>query len=283
MPKTFAHVQRQAALDLRKANIDSAEMDARILLGHASNYSQSDLIIAAYDDVPTQVYDDFKRYLSRRIAHEPIAYILGQKEFWSLSFVVNEHVLIPRPETEALVTHALTLMGGVAAPKIIDVGTGSGAILISLLSEHTDAHGNGVDISEKALAVARQNAQSLGVSGRCSFLCSDYLSKVEGQYDMLVANPPYITDSAMENLAHDVQGYEPSLALRGGRDGLDAYRQILSRGARVLRPNASVVFEIGYDQGEALQGLLKTAGYGDIKLLTDLNGLARVVSAKIRN
>ena len=281
MANTFQNIAKQAMSALQKANIDSAQTDVRILLAYAAKCTQSDLIVAAYDDVPTHVLNDFKSYIDRRIAHEPIAYIIGTKEFWSLSYTVNKHVLIPRPETEDLVAHTLVLMKSMRAPKIIDVGTGSGAILISLLSERKGAYGLGVDISLEALAIARQNAHNLGVVDRCGFLCSDYLTAVSGTYDILVANPPYITSVAMEGLAHDVKLYEPSLALHGGVDGLDPYRRILKHASRVLKANGYVVFEIGYDQGEPIQALLKTAGYSEIKLLTDLNGLARVVSGKI--
>ncbi len=281
MPNTFDMVAKRAVRALRDAHVEDAATDARILLCAAANFSHVDLISQAYDEVPSGVLEKFNASIDRRLAHEPIAYILGEKAFWSLTFIVNEHVLIPRPETEGVVERGLELMRKVERPAILDIGTGTGAILMSMLSERDDASGMGVDISVEALSVAKQNAANFGVKNRCSFLQSDYLQNVSGQYDLLVSNPPYITEAAMGDLAKNVKAYEPDLALRGGEDGLEAYRQITEQARRVLTPGGYLVYEIGYDQGDAVCALLASAGYTEITCLKDLAGHDRVISAKI--
>lgn len=281
MPNTFKNIVKQAVFALRGAGLEGADVDVRILLAHAENCTHVDLIIRANDDVSPPILALFNSYIARRIAHEPVAYITNKKEFWSLDFMVNDHVLIPRPETEGLVGRALEMIAGVKTPNIIDIGTGSGAVLISLLTERENATGTGVDISGEALAVAKQNAKNNGVDDRCLLLQSDYLQNIDGKFDLLVSNPPYISDAAMDGLAENVKAYEPTLALRGGEDGLHAYRQIIGQAGSVLNPKGAIVFEIGYDQGVAVCAMLKSADYSEITILKDLAGHDRVISAKI--
>lgn len=281
MPNTYQNIAKQAVINLRNAGIEDAGIDVRILLGHAANCTDVDLIMRANDNVPAPVFEQFNSFIARRLCHEPIAYILGAKEFWSLKFTVNEHVLIPRPETEGLVEQALKMIANVKALNILDVGTGSGAILISLLHERVDASGTGIDISADALAVAKSNAKNIGVGERCSFLRSDYVQNVTGKYDLLVSNPPYITDQAMNSLGENVKAYEPVLALQGGEDGLTAYRQIIEQTHHHLKPGGGIVFEIGYDQGQAVCALLENAGFHDVMTHTDLAGHDRIICATI--
>jgi len=216
--------------------------------------------------------------LVRRLRQEPIAYILGRQAFWSLEFDVSPDVLIPRPETEGVVERALELIKDVDQPVVVDVGVGSGAILVSLLHERDDAIGIGLDVSDAALKIAQHNADKNGVVDRASFQQSDFLSAYEGTADLVVSNPPYITDDAMLELSPTVAGYEPPLALRGGADGLTAYKEIIGDLTRVLRPDGLVVFEIGYDQGEAVSELLTMHAFKDVHVKKDLAGHDRVVN-----
>ena len=278
---SFEALRQDAARTLTQAGIDNAATDVRLLLCAATGFSSADLIVHAHDPVPCEVHEKLQALLARRQTHTPIAQILGTQEFWSLNFKVTPDVLVPRPDTEVLVERTLEILTGVTAPKILDVGTGTGAILISLLHERPDAHGVGVDISTAALEVARANANQNGVADRAAFERSDFLKDVNGPFDIVVANPPYITDAAMQTLPKTVAAYEPHLALRGGADGLTAYRAIIDDLARVLKPGGHVVFEIGYDQKTTVTELLTNIAAGDITCLQDLAGHDRVISAKI--
>ena len=278
--QTYDQARRSAAQRLMQAGCGSAQFDARVLLQAAADMDAGALIMRGNQEIPTPAQAIYDAYIDRRSRHEPVAYILGEKEFWSLIFKVNEHVLIPRPETEGAVEIALDLIKGVKSPRIIDVGTGSGAILISILSERPDARGLGVDISKAALGIASENSVLNGVQERCTFQVSNFLSVIDEQYDLIVSNPPYIDAAAMEALPQDV-GHEPGLALAGGDDGLAAYRAIISNLPRVLKKGGVIVLEIGFDQGVSVSALLKASGLKDIKITADLAGHDRIVSAKL--
>lgn len=276
---TYGELKRGAAQMLANAVIDNPALDVRILLAKASHKTAEDLITCDREIVPETIQTKFHEMLGYRLAHEPIAYIVGEKSFWSLNLLVDENVLIPRPETEGVVVRALKLLRDVPNPRILDIGTGSGAILISILSEHAATSGTGIDMSPAALNIARTNAARCKVSDRCVFFSSDYLENVIERYDIIVCNPPYIDDKAMDMLAPDIELYEPELALRGGADGLDAYRIIIAGLADVLKPGGSVVFEIGHDQKQAVRALLVAADATNIICQQDLAGQDRVLSA----
>jgi release factor glutamine methyltransferase len=278
---TFEQLRRSAEQQLRDIGIESAGIDVKLLMMSAANFDAAQLIFNAKTIVPSNVEGLFSKMLERRLKHEPVAYILGKKEFWSLEFAVSKHVLIPRPETELVVELALERIATVKKPKILDVGTGSGAILISLLHERKEAKGLGCDISQKALDIATENAKVLGVDERADFKRFDYLEGVNEVFDLVVSNPPYITDQAMIDLSNDVNEFEPHLALRGGDDGLDAYRSIISNVSKVLKPAGWVVLEIGYDQAAAVTSLFEANGFGQISVEKDLAGHDRVVCGKI--
>ncbi len=278
---TYGELKRGGAQMLSNAGIGNPNLNVRILLEKASRKTSAELIICDHDIVPETVQIEFHELLGYRLAFEPIAYILGEKAFWSLDFSVNEHVLIPRPETEGLVERALELITNSPTPHILDIGTGSGAVLISLLHERKLATGLGVDISPKALDMARVNAVRNNVGDRCQFNKSDYLKNVTGKFDIIVSNPPYIDSKAMEKLAPDVELYEPELALHGGKDGLTAYRTIIASTKKVLKPGAHLVFEIGFDQKKSVSDLLRKAGATHIVCQKDLAGLDRIISATI--
>ncbi|PHQ67815.1 MAG: protein-(glutamine-N5) methyltransferase, release factor-specific [Robiginitomaculum sp.] len=276
---TYGDLKHGATNMLANAGIDNPALDVRILLEKASHKSAAELIVCDRDSVSETVQTEFHELLGYRLAHEPIAYILGEKAFWSLDFKVDENVLIPRPETEGLVEQALKLIATIQTPHILDIGTGSGAIIISLLHERQSATGLGADISLEALNMARMNAERHNVGNRCHFVRSDYLKGVTGKFDLVVSNPPYIDTVTMEKLAPDVELYEPELALHGGEDGLAAYRAIITNIKDVLNPGGHLVFEIGFDQKDPVCSLLHNAGAADIACQQDLAGLDRIISA----
>jgi len=276
---TYGELKRGAAQMLSNAGIENPALDVRILLEKASGKTSAELIVCDRDIVSETIQTEFHELLGCRLAYEPIAYILGEKAFWSLDFNVDEYVLIPRPETEGLVEQALALITAISAPRILDIGTGSGAVLISLLHERQSATGLGVDISPEALDMARVNAERHNVGNRCQFIQSDYLESVTGKFDIIVSNPPYIDSKAMAELAPDVELYEPELALHGGEDGLTAYRVIIAGAKDKLKPGGCLVLEIGFDQKETVSALLADAGASNITCKQDLAGLDRIVSA----
>ncbi|HFB55356.1 MAG TPA: peptide chain release factor N(5)-glutamine methyltransferase, partial [Hellea balneolensis] len=218
---SYAKSIQNGSRQLRDAGVEDPVGDARILMMWASGQTRSDLMLNENNEVSKTVLRRFSRAIKRRHNHEPIAYITGEKAFWSLNFIVNQHVLIPRPETEAIVEQAVRVLQGRQNPRILDIGTGSGAILLSILAETKIAHGIGLDISSSALNVARANAKTHGLTERSDFIQSNYLDvfndvehAVFGQkFDVVVANPPYIDDDAMGKLPRNVAGYEPHLAL----------------------------------------------------------------------
>ncbi len=264
---------------LKNAGVENPAMDARLLLQYASGKNAAELIMADNDIASDEIANIFHEVLGRRAAREPIAYILGYKDFWNFRFKVDENVLIPRADTETLVRVALDLCPD--AQNMLDIGVGSGAILLSLLSEIKTARGVGVDISARALQVASANAKTFGLDDRCEFLLSDYLNNVKGKFDLIIANPPYINADEMQKLAPEIELYEPEQALFGGVDGLDAYRKIIDGVKNIARPNAVLVFEIGHMQKQKVKNLLSHQFFANISCTKDLAGKDRVISAKI--
>ncbi|MFT3690306.1 peptide chain release factor N(5)-glutamine methyltransferase [Paenirhodobacter sp.] len=261
---------------LLAAGIAGAATDARRLMAHAMGVPPERLTLALQDDLSDAQRAVFDAALAARAAHQPVAQITGTRRFWGHEFRVTRATLDPRPETEILVELAL------AEPfaNVLDLGTGTGCILISLLKGMPDAMGTGTDISPEALAVARDNAARLGVAERARFVPSDWFAAVPGRFDLIVSNPPYIAADEMAGLAPDVRDWEPLAALTPGGDGLDAYRAI-SRGALArLLPGGRIVLEIGPTQGEAVSGMLAAQGFAEIAVHPDLDGRSRTVFAR---
>jgi len=215
----------------------------------------------------------FDRAVAARLARQPVAQIIGQRQFWGLGFRVTRDTLDPRPETETLVAEALRL----PFRKVLDLGTGTGCILLSCLHDCPTAEGLGVDISAAALEVARGNAHALGLEGRAGFQLSDWFSTVAGRFDLIVSNPPYIAADEMAGLAPEVRAHEPAMALTDGGDGLGAYRAILAGAAAHLAPGGRVLLEIGPTQGAAVLALAAAAGMPGGRVLPDWDGRDRVV------
>ena len=275
--------RRTLAAQLKSAGDDEAELDARILLGAALNLDLTGIIAQASRKLTPAEAALLAQYARRRIAGEPVARILGQKEFWGLPLQLSPATLVPRPDTETVVELALQLLraGGELdrSLRIADLGTGSGAILLALLSELPAAKGFGTDISEEALQTAAANAARAGLSDRATFIACDYASGLAGQFDLIVSNPPYIRSSDIAGLAAEVANHDPLAALDGGADGLDAYRTLIPQAARLLAPGALLVVEAGQGQSGLIEALMTAAGLTAATApKADLAGIPRAVA-----
>jgi release factor glutamine methyltransferase len=282
--QTIEAARRALAARLQSGGIDSAELDARLLLGHALGLDLTGMISAANRVVTADESERLDSLANRRLAGEPVARILGHKEFWGLRLALSPATLVPRPDTETVVELALEMLREGSAnpqPRIADLGTGTGAILLALLSELPAATGVGTDISEQALETATANAQHLGLAARASFIHCDYASDLTGPFDLIVSNPPYIRSSDIAGLSVDVRYHDPLAALDGGSDGLDAYRALIPQAARILAPGAALVVEAGQGQAAQIEALMTQAGltpHGPPR--ADLAGISRAVGAR---
>lgn len=271
----MTQAQLTLAQALRDAGIDPR--DARLLLAQAANIPPDRLTLHAQDPLPNPALARFRDMVDRRRKGEPVSRILGYRDFWGHRFSVTPDVLDPRPETEGLVAAALET----PAATFLDLGTGTGCIPISLLTEWPDAHAIAIDVSDAALNVARQNAEAMNVADRITFRQSDWFENVVGKFDLITSNPPYITAEEMHGLSVEVARHDPHLALSPGGDGLGAYRIIAAQAGAFLHAHGRLLLEIGASQGKAVQAILIAAGWDDIQILPDFDGRARVISAKI--
>ena len=227
-------------------------------------------------EISEDSYVFFKTLLEKRLKFQPISQIIGQRYFWKSKFLVTSDVLDPRPDTETLIEHTLSLG---KFNRILDLGTGSGCILLSLLNEYKEAIGIGIDISKKALNVAKKNADLLNLKHRASFKLGNWCENIEGQFDLIVSNPPYISEYEMMNLSKDVLNWEPRIALTPEGDGLEAYKYILNGAKKLLKPNGKLILEIGYNQRDDVSYLLKSNNYKAITVIKDINNKDRIISA----
>ncbi len=265
---------RDGAQLLAEADIDNPRLEARLLLAHATGRTSEDLI---RDLTAPGGPSDFAALIARRAAHEPLAFILGWKEFWSLRFQVTPATLIPRPESETLVEAALDLFPDPAAsPRILDLGTGTGCLLVACLHERPAAFGIGTDLAWPALRVARHNASNLGLAGRAAFLCGDWATAVSGRFDLVLSNPPYIPTADLDGLMPEVGSHEPRGALDGGPCGLTAYRAIISSLRQLVSPSGAAIFELGAGQAEAVKVIAEAAAMR-VSVRSDLAGIARAM------
>jgi release factor glutamine methyltransferase len=270
---TLGALLRDAAARLGEAGIHGAARDARLLLAHAAGLSAARLTAETGTPAAAGVVTHYEAMIARRCARVPLSHITGKRLFYKHEFTVSPDVLDPRPETETLVLTAL------AAPfrRVLDLGTGSGAILLSLLAERPAASGTGTDVSDFALSVARGNARALGLDARCDWRLSDWFADVTGRFDLIVSNPPYIAEAEMADLAPEL-AHEPRRALSDGADGLSAYRVICAQAPAHLEPGGRLVVEIGWRQGGAVAAMMRAAGLREVRVLPDLDGRDRVVS-----
>ena len=275
-----AAICRQAVAQLVAAGVPDAAQDVRRLFLHALNAGGDAVRMHHLADhlarpVPGPVQAVFDAAIAARLRRQPVSQIIGRRAFWKHEFRVTPDVLDPRPETETLVAAALGLGWG----RMLDLGTGSGAILVSLLTERPGSTGLGVDLSTAALAVAQENAAMAGV--RADFLESDWYASVEGHFDLIASNPPYVTLDEMAGLAPELREWEPHLALTDGGDGLGAYRVICAGAPAHLVPGGHLLVEIGPDQGAAVLALMQSAGLAGCHVLPDLDGRDRVVCGRL--
>jgi release factor glutamine methyltransferase len=282
--QTVEAARRALAARFQSAGIDSAELDARELIGHVLGLDLTSMISEANRTLTPDESDRLEVLVNRRLAGEPVARILGRKEFWGLRLSLSPATLVPRPDTETVVELALQMLrDSVAnwAPRIADLGTGTGAILLALLSEVPEATGVGTDISGEAVETATANALSLGLAARAGFIQCDYASALTGPFDLIVSNPPYVRSGAIAGLATEVRGHDPRAALDGGPDGLAAYRVLIPQAARILAPGAALVVEAGQGQAAQIEALMTAAGLVPHRApKADLAGIPRAVGAR---
>ncbi|SEK45852.1 [protein release factor]-glutamine N5-methyltransferase [Roseovarius azorensis] len=271
----------QAALSaavraLEAAGIEGASRDARILLAEAMAVTRDRLTLHLADDLPPEVQARFEAMIARRADRAPVSRIIGRRAFWGRDFAVTPEVLDPRPETECLIAAAL---GGPVPQRLLDLGTGSGIIAVTLLAEWPDARGVACDISPAALEVAVRNAARHGVSGRLDLIVSDWFGAVRGRFDLIASNPPYIAADEMAGLAEEVRGHDPRAALTDEGDGLAAYRVIAGQAGACLCPGGRILVETGWRQGAAVAALFDAEGFAQVAILPDLEGRDRVIGA----
>jgi release factor glutamine methyltransferase len=277
-------VLEAAAASLAVAGIGSAQLDAQLLLAAAAHADRAALLSGSVDLSP-ETLAQFAAMMDRRAAREPVAYILGRREFYSLEFEVNREVLIPRPQTETVVDVALEFIAEHPRAKVLDVGTGSGAIAVALAANAPQVSIVATDIRPVALALARRNAVSGKVAERIGFVAADLFERLEtgptlGRFDLVVSNPPYIVDDQVARLEPEVRNFEPQVALRGGPDGLDFFRRIAAGVRSHLERGGLLVLEVGAGQDSAVAAILAAAGMRPAGVIKDLDGIARVVTAR---
>ncbi len=269
---------REASGVLAAAGIDTARLDAEILLAHACGVSRAQLVSGAIR-IDADAAEEFHRMIALRASREPLAYIIGRKEFFSLDFEVTPVVLIPRPETETLVDVALRFLEMRSCARILDIGTGSGAIAVALAMNAPDAKIIATDISEEALEVARRNAIRHRCEDRIEFIAADLFPDSDSRFDLIVSNPPYVAEADLDTLQPEIRLHEPRVALVFGKDGLDMYRSIATGCRSRLNPDGAVMVEIGAVQAFSVEALFRRAGFSNIDAVRDLAGIERVIRA----
>jgi release factor glutamine methyltransferase len=282
---TVEAARRSLTVRFKSGQIDSAELDARMLVGAVLGLDLTGMIAAADRLLTSDQSMRLEDFARRRLAGEPVARLLGRKEFWGLPLKLSAATLVPRPDTETVVELALEMLRASPHPdrvrRIADIGTGSGAILLALLSELPDAFGVGTDISQAALRTASANAAELALNDRAVFVVCDYAAALAEGFDLIVSNPPYIRSAEVAGLAAEVRDHDPRAALDGGADGLDAYRALIPEAARLLRPGGALVVEAGHGQSGPIEGLMTAAGLThDRPAKADLAGIPRAVAGQ---
>ncbi|MBW8813356.1 MAG: peptide chain release factor N(5)-glutamine methyltransferase [Caulobacterales bacterium] len=279
MSLNLVQAWKGARARLEAAGLAGPVIDARLLVEAAADATRTDIVTDPHRPLTADQEATLEDYVARRERREPVSHILGRKGFWKIMLKVTPDVLTPRPDTETVVEYVLRDFPERAAWRVLDLGVGSGAILLAILAERPAARGLGVDVSEEALAVARDNAAGLGLGGRTALLRGDWTAGLDGEsFDLVVANPPYIASAVIETLEPEVKDHEPRLALEGGADGLDHYRVLAPEILRVLKPGGRFAVEIGYDQKAAVEALFREAGAIGVSTIRDLGDRDRVVA-----
>lgn len=277
MPTLQEKIKTTTAL-LSQAHVPDSALDARLLISHvlgcdrATLLTQKDMVLSPKQDL------EIDKLISRRANREPVARILGSREFWGLLFGLNEDTLEPRPDSETLIETALKRTSHTKPKRLLDLGTGTGCLLLALLHEWRGSTGLGVDKSQQAVDQATQNAKTLKLDERASFQTGNWLDQINDSFDLIISNPPYITTHDMKSLQPEVRDFDPATALEGGEDGLTPYRKIIPQLPKYLNENGLVLFEVGEGQAHTVSELMKKAGLKDVLTTRDLGGINRCVS-----
>jgi release factor glutamine methyltransferase len=275
---SLAQLRQDIKRLLEKSVIEEADLDTRLIISEETYLSDIEFAINSDRDMTDKDVSKVMRFVKKRQQRIPMAQIFGEKEFWSLSFKVSRDTLTPRPDSETLIEATLKVISDKAAPlKILDLGTGTGCLLITLLSELPNSSGIGVDISEEALIIANENANRLNLTARSSFIKSDWFEGIKGvqKFDIIISNPPYIGLLEKPDLAPEVLKHEPHIALFAGEDGLDDYRFIANNVKPYMKDNTVLIFEIGHLQAKSVAGIFNCAGFQDVSIYKDLGGRNR--------
>jgi len=273
---------KQASNTLKNYNIHSHELDAQLILSEIMKVERELLITNSEVTISEKIIKKYEDAIKRRTKKEPVAYINGKKEFWSKDFIVNQSTLVPRPETELLIYKLISHFKNKKI-RILDVGTGSGCILISILKELKLSNGVGIDISPKAINTAKINSKNHNLENRSKFKACDISRFQEGKYDLIISNPPYIPTREIKNLSEDIKNYEPITALDGGIDGLDLIKKVIYKSEELIKTNGLLALEIGYNQYHKVSRILKSYGYREISKEFDYNHNVRcIISTKVK-
>jgi len=270
-------VLADTAIKLSESGIEGASRDARILTAYTLQIPVSELSLKINEQVSGKITSKLEKLILRRINREPISKILGRREFWGRTFSINENVLDPRGDTETLIDFVIEK----PVKSVLELGTGSGAIAITLACEWKEVHVTAVDISEDALLLAKLNAEKFNVQNKIHFLKSDWYDSVKGLFDLIISNPPYIGLAEQDELSAEVIKYDPEIALFAGRDGLDAYKKIIPNLPKFLKPDGFVALETGASQSNQVKKMMNAVGFIDAKIVKDLSGQDRLVAAKL--
>tara|TARA_Y100001970_G_scaffold280386_1_gene389293 strand:+ start:623 stop:1465 length:843 start_codon:yes stop_codon:yes gene_type:complete len=267
---------------LSKNNVKTFKLDSEVLMSSVLKKKRSFMILNSQDQLNKSSFNHYQNLIKQRSLGKPVAYLLGKKEFWNLEFKISEHVLIPRPDTELLIEETLKISQNRKKLKILDIGVGSGCILLSILNEKKDFYGVGVDISKKCIDLSKINAEKIGITRRIKFFKSDIDNFNYGKYDLIISNPPYINNIDIKYLDREVYKFEPKIALKGGLGGLSKIKKVIDKSSKLIKLNGKLILEIGFNQRENVKKLLKDKGFYINKVLKDYAKNDRcIVSTKI--
>ncbi len=270
-------VLADTAFKLSQSGIESAARDARILTAHALGVPISDLSLKITDKVSANIIFKLEKLILRRVNKEPISKILGRRDFWGRTFSINKNVLDPRGDTETLIDYVI----GKPMKTVLELGTGSGVIAVTLACEWKEVQVTAIDISEDALLLAQINAEKFNVQDKIHFLKSDWFDNVEGMFDLIISNPPYVGWMEQDEISIEVKKYDPEIALFAGNDGFDAYKRIIPNLAKFLNPDGFVVLEIGASQSKKVKNMMNSFGFFDVEIVKDLFGKDRLITSKL--
>ena len=267
---------------LKKNNIKSSKLDCEILMSKAIDKDRKFVILNSHQNLKEKNVTYFKHLIQQRSNGKPIAYLVGKKSFWNYEFTVNNDVLIPRPDTEIIIEEVIKIYGAKNRLNILDIGVGSGCVLLSILAEKKNFCGVGIDISKKCIELSKTNASNLGILNRVKFFKSDVDNFNRGKYDLIISNPPYINHFDLKKLEKDVINFEPKLALYGGIDGLSEIRKVINKSSELIKTNGKLILEIGFEQKQNVKKILKNKGFYIDKVVKDYANNDRcVISTKI--